>query len=109
MDRTKSHRLKDMLQTLRNALREKFNLIEYTKNFAKKKATKGFKYPEFNNRHYSQDELEGIFKKAVECCKDLANDEGMGNTKIMRLRINEIAGNLYNIVAALGNDNPKNS
>ena len=97
-----------ILQIWRNIRRRKFDLIEYTKSFAKKKASKVFKYPKFNNRHYQDCELENVLKIAAECCENLANGEGMGNAKIMKLRANEIAGKLYNIMTILGNDTPKN-
>lgn len=97
-----------LLQIFHYIRRRKFDIIEYTKSFAEKKASKVLKYPKFNNRHYQDSELEDVLKIAAECCKNLADDEGMGNAKVMKLRINEIAGKLYNILTILGKDDPKN-
>ena len=98
-----------LLQIWYNIRRRKSDIIEYTKSFAKKKASKVFKYPKFNNRHYQESELILVLKIAAECCKNLADEECMGNANIMKLRINETTGKLYNIMTILGKDNSKNS
>lgn len=53
--------------------------------------------------------MKEVYRWAANSYTNLANDKDMGNAKIMRLRINEIAGELFNILGALGRQNPSNS
>lgn len=90
--------------------RPHIDLIEYTTTFArtKRKTWKNpinyndQEYPRFNNADYDPEKLMYVYNTAVAARKSLAALEGFTVIKEMRDRINEINGNIYNIISALG-------
>ena len=87
-------------------------LIEYTGAFARTKR-KSWKnpinyndpdYPRFNNVDYDPEKLMYVYNTAVAARESLASLDGITEIDKMHERINEINGNIYNMIAALGKE-----
>ena len=88
------------------------DLIEYTWAFARTKQ-KSWKnpinyndpdYPRFNNVDYDPEKLMYVYNTAVAARESLASLDGITEVDKMHERINEINGNIYNMIAALGKE-----